>query len=390
MKELELYVHIPFCIQKCAYCDFLSGPASEKEEIEYTEALLGEVDSYKETYKDRIVTSIFIGGGTPSVLPAEQMRRIIDRIKRVFHVDEKAEITMEMNPGTVSEEKFAAWKKMGISRLSIGLQSADDKELKILGRIHTYEEFLDCYRMARKTGFTNINVDLISAVPGQTIGSFEKTLHQIAVLAPEHISAYSLIIEEGTPFYDRYGQEEKNQKVEWKLPDEEEDRRIYRMTGEVLAQYGYDRYEISNYARSGYECRHNLGYWRRKDYLGIGTGAASLIDNVRFSHIADRKEYVKILSERRDPALIIEETELLDVKAQMEEFMFLGLRTMKGISKKEFADCFERNYSDIYGEVSRKLSREGLLCEEEDSVYLTDRGIDLSNQVFVEFLDPKE
>lgn len=392
MRELELYVHIPFCIKKCAYCDFLSGPASQDEQREYADALTREIDGYRGKFDESIVTSIFFGGGTPSVLQTGLMESVTDRISEVFQIDPGAEITMEMNPGTVSEEKFLAWKEMGINRLSIGLQSAENDELKILGRIHTYEEFLSCFTMARKTGFSNINIDLISAVPGQTAESFEKTLREVAELAPEHLSVYSLIIEEGTPFYEMYGSDSAQNSDTLKLPDEEEDRLMYEMTGRILGQYGYLRYEISNYAKQGFECRHNLGYWERRDYLGIGTGASSLICNVRFSHIEDRSEYVRIMTEEKEPAVALErilsEKEVLDVKAQMEEFMFLGLRKMEGISKINFRNIFGIDFDTVYGAVSVKMKAEGLICIDGDQVCLSERGIDLSNQVFVEYLDP--
>lgn len=392
MKELELYVHIPFCIRKCAYCDFLSGPASVQEQLEYTNALIKEIKGYKKEFENYIVTSIFIGGGTPSVILAEQMQEIISEIREVFCVDVQAEVTMEMNPGTVSEEKFHIWKKAGINRLSIGLQSADNRELKILGRIHTYGEFLDCFAMARAAGFDNVNVDLISAVPGQTKESFEQTLKKIVELGPEHISAYSLIIEEGTPFYELYGEKGARADCGINLPDEEEDRRIYEMTGKILEQHGYQRYEISNYAKPGYECRHNLGYWERKDYLGIGTGSSSLVNNVRFSHIESREEYVKILAEQSNPECAVEKIkvnqEVLDQRGQMEEFMFLGLRKMGGISKEKFCREFGMEFDQVYGAVSQELVKEGLLCIQGDKVFLSKRGIDLSNQVFVEFMEP--
>lgn len=391
MRELELYVHIPFCIKKCAYCDFLSGPAPREEQKAYADALMREIDRYRGKFEESIVTSIFFGGGTPSVLETKLMAGVISRIRDVFQIDPCAEITMEMNPGTVSKEKFLEWKEMGINRLSIGLQSARNEELQILGRIHTYEEFLCCFAMAREAGFSNINIDLISAVPGQTAESFEKTLRKVAELAPEHLSVYSLIIEEGTPFYEKYGAESAQNSDTLSLPDEEEDRRMYEMTGQILGKYGYLRYEISNYAKPGFECRHNLGYWERKDYLGIGTGASSLINNVRFSHIEDRSEYVRIITEdETDQALerISTEKEQLDLKAQMEEFMFLGLRKMEGISKKIFESTFKAEFDTVYGAVSKKMEAEGLLYICGDQVCLSKKGIDLSNQVFVEYLDP--
>ena len=267
-KELELYLHIPFCVRKCAYCDFLSAPADDKTRQEYVDTLIQEIKSYREEFREYRVSTVFVGGGTPSILTGRQIREIFRNLKDNFEIDEKAEITIEVNPGTVTEEKLSAWKQAGINRISIGLQSVNDIELKMLGRIHDYQQFLETYRLIRESGFHNVNVDLISAIPGQTLESWSQTLRTVAELNPEHISAYSLIIEEGTPFYELYGEkgEQKSGGDMYEytqfsgmdhtaslpaLPDEETDRAIYEATENILKEYGYARYEISNYAKEG-------------------------------------------------------------------------------------------------------------------------------------------
>jgi len=372
-KELELYIHIPFCIKKCQYCDFLSAPSSKEERQEYVTSLCRQIRSYGELAKAYHVISIFIGGGTPSILETTQIQRISEAVRDTFMIDQGAEITIEVNPGTVTEEKLAGFQKAGINRISIGLQSTNNEELKRLGRIHTYEEFLGTYRMARERGFGNINVDLMSAIPGQRLGDWEETLHKAAELRPEHISAYSLMIEEGTPFYEKYGggradtaEGKVTVQSAQKLPDEEEERQMYWRTKTILGRYGYRRYEISNYALPGFECRHNLGYWNRTEYLGIGTGAASLMDQRRWNDG--------------------EEAETLSVREQMEECMFLGLRKMEGVSKTEFEREFGCGMDAVYGEALKKMYGLGLLEEAGDFVRLTERGIDVSNGVMCEFL----
>lgn len=364
MKELELYIHIPFCVRKCKYCDFLSAPSTETERRKYVESLCADIRSYAGFAGAYHVTSIFVGGGTPSILTGEQIKNIFEAVNETFKVDVQAEITLEVNPGTAAEEKLRDMLEAGVNRLSIGLQSADDRELKALGRIHTYEDFLETWRTARKTGFKNINVDLMSAIPFQTVESYERTLRNIAALGPEHISAYSLIIEEGTPFYERYG-EGRNA---GELPSEDEERRMYRRTKGILEDFGYRRYEISNYALPGYECRHNLGYWERREYLGIGTGASSFINNCRWRQGEE------------------DEKEALDVPDQMEEFMFLGLRKIEGVSIVEFAADFGLDMMEVYGDVIEKLRSQDLLEIRGDRIALTERGIDVSNYVMSEFL----
>lgn len=379
-RELELYIHIPFCVKKCAYCDFLSGPASNQQIEEYVQALIEEIRYYKEFVKKYEVSTVFGGGGTPSLLTGEQMKALMETLRQTFFIRQNAEITMEANPGTVTVEKLRAYQKAGINRLSFGLQSVNNEELKILGRIHTYEEFLESYEAARKAGFQNINVDLISAIPKQTISSWEQTLQTIISLQPEHISAYSLIVEEGTTFAKLYGE---GCKLEHLLPTEEDERRMYERTEELLREAGYHRYEISNYAKEGYECQHNLGYWERKEYLGLGLGASSLIEETRFHNIDEMEEYLR---DANNPILLRREQEKLDRQEQMEEFIFLGLRKIRGIQEEKFAEMFGEDIWDCYGKNLERVIKEGLLEREEGVLRLTRKGIDVSNYVFYEIL----
>lgn len=379
-RELELYIHIPFCVKKCAYCDFLSGPASDQQIEEYVQALIEEIRYYKEVAKNYEVSTVFWGGGTPSLLTGEQMKVLMEALGQTFFIRQNAEITMEANPGTVTVEKLRAYQKAGINRISFGLQSVDNEELKMLGRIHTYEEFLESYDAARKAGFQNINVDLISAIPKQTVSSWEQTLQTIISLQPEHISAYSLIVEEGTPFAKLYGE---GCELEPLLPSEEEERRMYERTEELLQEAGYHRYEISNYAKEGYECQHNLGYWERKEYLGLGLGASSLIEETRFHNTDVMEEYLRDAS---NPILLRKEQEKLDRQEQMEEFVFLGLRKIRGIQEEKFTEMFGEDIWDCYGKNLERVIKEGLLEREEGVLRLTRKGIDVSNYVFYEIL----
>lgn len=377
-KELELYLHIPFCVSKCKYCDFLSAPSGEEQRQIYVERLCRRIRYWSDVihnYGYEIV-SIFVGGGTPSILTEAQITQVFEAVHESFPIREDAEITLEMNPGTDVKDKLPVYRELGINRLSMGFQSADNEELKCLGRIHTYEDFRQVYQWAREAGFTNINVDLMSAIPGQTLESYEDTLRKVADLEPEHISAYSLIIEEGTPFYERYGEGRHAEE----LPDEDIERQMYVRTGEILEDYGYHRYEISNYAKDGYECRHNLGYWDRKEYLGLGAGASSLMDHIRWKepdHIGPSTGLV--LEEREDFTR-------LRRKDEMEEFMFLGLRKINGVSEYDFYKSFRVSMDEIYKESIENLIKEGLLVREEDRIRLTDRGIDLSNYALSQFL----
>ena len=379
-RELELYIHIPFCVKKCAYCDFLSGSASDQQIEEYVQALIEEIRYYKEVAKKYEVSTVFLGGGTPSLLTEEQMKVLMEVLGQTFFIRQNAEITMEANPGTVTVEKLRAYQKAGINRISFGLQSVDNEELKMLGRIHTYEEFLESYDAARKAGFQNINVDLISAIPKQTVRSWEQTLQTIISLQPEHISAYSLIVEEGTPFAKLYGE---GCELEHLLPSEEEERRMYERTEELLQEAGYHRYEISNYTKEGYECQHNLGYWERKEYLGLGLGASSLIEETRFHNTETMEEYLR---DAKNPILLRKEQEKLEQQEQMEEFVFLGLRKMRGIQEERFTETFGKEIWDCYGKNLERVIKEGLLEREEGALRLTRKGIDVSNYVFYEIL----
>lgn len=381
-KDLELYIHIPFCVKKCDYCDFLSFPAEEKMQEDYVEALLKELVFYGKKYKDRRITTIFIGGGTPSWLRADLILKIMETVRENFSVDRDAEITIECNPGTVTDHKFEVYKETGINRLSIGLQSAHNEELKRLGRIHTYEQFLKTYDMARKHGFSNVNIDLMSCLPGQTSLTFADTLKKVIQLKPEHISAYSLIIEEGTPFYQKYEEDairqEKGEPTQF-LPSEEEEYQTTKMTQRILKEAGYHWYEISNFAKPGYECRHNIGYWKRADYLGVGIGAASLIDNVRYSNTRDIYQYLKESSQH-------ETAEKVPREEQMEEFMFLGLRMPEGISRTEFEQNFHTTIEAVYRDVLRRLQQEEMLIKKEGRILLTEKGMDLNNYVIGQFV----
>lgn len=376
-KDLGLYVHIPFCVRKCEYCDFLSWSAGEEEREQYVNALLSEIESYRDFVKGYRVSTIFVGGGTPSVLRPKQMERILQKIYEVFELEKRPEITIEVNPGTVDEEKLQCYKANGVNRLSMGLQSVKDEKLRLLGRIHTYQEFAESYELARKVGFDNISIDLISSVPGQTLQEWKEELETAAAQNPEHISVYQLIIEEGTPFYEKYAEHPEL------LPDEETSREIYLWTGRFLKEAGYEQYEISNYAKPGKESRHNLKYWERGDYLGLGLGAASMVQNIRMSNTKDMRTYL----ERCDkPKTMREDVQFLEEPRQMEEFMFLGLRKTRGVSKKEFRRIFGREMDMVYEKALHKCLENGMLLEHKDRIFLSEEGTLLSNMVLSEFL----
>ena len=409
MKELELYLHIPFCERKCAYCDFLSAPADLPVRISYIKKLQEEIVYCGAQYGEYQVSSIFFGGGTPTILEGYQLAAILETVKEHFNITTDAEMTVECNPGTLTAGKAEKLVQAGFNRLSMGLQSADDRELHLLGRIHNFAQFLESYDLARKAGFRNINVDLMSALPGQTLKSWQDTLQKVTALRPEHISAYSLIIEEGTPFYERFAEDERIREEGGHprlLPEEDVERQMYELTETFLHTKGYERYEISNYAKPGYECRHNCGYWTRKDYLGLGLGASSLVEHQRFQNTSELKTYLEQeyspqcegQHERIAETIQLQEEtgltqtghhihiETLDKKSEMEEFMFLGLRLMAGISRQQFEKKFQVTLNSVYGEVLRKLKGEQLIEEVAGYVRLTEHGIDVSNYVLAEFL----
>ena len=399
-KKLEIYVHIPFCAKKCAYCDFLSFPGNMRMRREYTDKLLEEIRIQSSFVREYQVDTIFLGGGTPSVLDVTAITAIMGTLKEHYDIAPDAEITIEVNPGTVKMEGLVAYREAGINRVSMGLQSADDTELRYLGRIHTYDEFLKSFQRVRMAGFTNVNVDLISAIPGQTPESWRNTLKKTAMLKPEHISAYSLIVEEGTPFYDRYGGHVEMESYEMSpeerrrlmalpdLPDEDTEREMYYMTRNCLAEQGYERYEISNYARPGFECRHNVGYWTGTGYLGLGLGASSYLEGCRFHNTSDFQSYVSAHfdDEAEFCQALRQDMEQLSVKSKMEEFMFLGLRLTRGVSVEGFITRFGQSIRNVYGGVIDKLEREGLLEHKNGYYHLTERGLDLSNYAMSLFL----
>lgn len=449
-NELGIYIHIPFCVHKCIYCDFLSSPADVHTRKQYVRALINEIYLTREgkcankliknvlqgdntSYEDmeeqavngltsdyalydtvcmadyektimqedisgcvddiksengHIVTSIFIGGGTPSAIDAEDISDILDAVRKNYNVSDKAEITIECNPGTMDKKKAAIYRKAGINRISFGLQSTDNNELRMLGRIHTYEQFMESYKIAREAGFDNINIDLMSALPGQTMESFKTVLEKALSLGAEHISVYSLIVEEGTRLSDNIDSFPP-------IPSDDEDRQMYYMTKEMLSSYGYEQYEISNYAQKGYECKHNLKYWERCDYLGFGIGAASLYGGRRYTNISDIGRYMDVLAEITNALDKSYVNELLQIRTDMEElskedemseYMFLGLRKTKGIDITDFKEEFGTDIKDIFGEAIEDNIASGLLIHDGNCLYLSKRGIDISNTVMSDFI----
>lgn len=449
-NELGIYIHIPFCVHKCIYCDFLSSPADVHTRKQYVRALINEIYLTREgkcankliknvlqgdntSYEDmeeqavngltsdyalydtvcmadyektimqedisgcvddiksengHIVTSIFIGGGTPSAIDAEDISDILDAVRKNYNVSDKAEITIECNPGTMDKKKAAIYRKAGINRISFGLQSTDNNELRMLGRIHTYEQFMESYKIAREAGFDNINIDLMSALPGQTMESFKAVLEKALSLGAEHISVYSLIVEEGTRLSDNIDSFPQ-------IPSDDEDRQMYYMTKEMLSSYGYEQYEISNYAPKGYECKHNLKYWERCDYLGFGIGAASLYGGRRYTNISDIGRYMDVLAEITNALDKSYVNELLQIRTDMEElskedemseYMFLGLRKTKGIDITDFKEEFGTDIKDIFGEAIEDNIARGLLIHDGNGLYLSKRGIDISNTVMSDFI----
>ena len=401
-KKLSIYIHIPFCVKKCVYCDFLSFGADDPQinrsgaiRKAYVQSICRELLSYKSISKDYIVKTIFIGGGTPSILLPGEIMNILATLRSIFKVDEEAEITIEVNPGTLTAIKAAEYLAAGINRMSIGLQSAHNDELAMLGRIHTYEQFLASYQTARDAGFRNINVDLISAIPGQTLHSYLDTLERVLKCRPEHISSYSLIVEDGTPLAG-------DQKLLSKLPDEETDREMYEATGKVLEMSGYKRYEISNYAKPGYECRHNIVYWTMDEYIGIGIGAASFFNGRRYSNTSDIKQYIDTMEEvfekrsineaYRIPELLsirhIDET--VDIDTLMEEYVIFGLRMTRGISAADFYERFGHSLYDVYGDIISGYVASGHMKDEKGMISFTRQGIDVSNRILVDFLQDED
>ncbi len=374
MKELGIYVHIPFCKKRCYYCDFLSFSDATYLIENYIKALKQEIDKAEISKDEYIIKTIYFGGGTPSFIDSKYIVEILELIKKKFNILKNAEITIEVNPGTINEQKLKDYFNVGINRLSFGLQSTNDELLNLIGRIHNYDMFLDGYNLARCVGFKNINVDLIIGLPVQTIGDVEIDLKSIIKLNPEHISVYSLIVEEGTKI------EEKLNKKELYLPSEEIERKMYWKVKEKLEKYGYIYYEISNFAKPGYESKHNMACWSQEEYIGFGLGAHSYFNNLRYSNVADFDEYFnwsensKIIHERQEK------------KDKMNEYMLLGLRKIDGVRISEFKNKFVDNPLYLYRETLSKLVTQNLIEVDEDNIRLTQKGIDLANLVWREFV----
>ena len=373
---MELYLHIPFCVKKCAYCDFLSFRSGQEIQRQYAKRLMEDIDCMGKEYGDIPVDTIFIGGGTPSVPESRLIVDIMEHVNRAFQISDGAEISMEANPGTVTREKLKEYRRAGINRISFGLQSANDRELKLLGRIHTWAEFLESFALARECGFTNLNIDLMSALPGQTCESWKDTLKRVTDLEPEHISAYSLIIEEGTPFGEKYGSEE-GRKL---LPDEDSEREMYHETKRFLRECGYERYEISIYAKPAWECRHNIGYWTGVPYLGLGLGASSYMNGSRFAVSSDMQQYLE-----EKPGTFTD-VEKLTKKDMEEEFFYVGLRMTAGVSLSEFERRFGMSAEEVYPGLMETFVEEKAAEFRGDRFVLTDYGLDVSNYIMAQFL----
>ena len=390
-KPLGIYVHIPFCVRKCNYCDFLSMRSDRETQTRYAAALCEEIKNAEEKfvctdigYK---VRSIYIGGGTPSILDSDILTSLADCIYDKFGIadTDNIEFTIEANPGTVTLDKLKAFRAMGMNRLSMGLQSANDEELAALGRIHTYNDFVTAFREARKAGFENINVDIMTAIPHQTRGSLEHTLEAVMGMDPEHISAYSLILEEGTALYEEFLRSCPHTDTDdtvFGFFGEEDERAFYHFTVDFLSKMGYERYEISNFAKKGYESRHNTAYWMGVDYFGFGLGASSLIGGVRYKNTSDMEKYISAPTSDR----LFEEQIRLELEDEMEEFMFLGLRMSNGISFREFMDRFGISAEERYSAVLDRLVSQKLLMRRDGRLTLTESGIDHGNYVFAQFL----
>lgn len=372
MNKFGLYIHIPFCIQKCAYCDFLSAPATEEMREQYVSALVREIGMQA----PQSIDSIFFGGGTPSVLTAGQTERILDAVCAHHSVGKDAEITTECNPATADIEKLSAYRQMGFNRLSIGVQSFCDAELKLLGRVHDSVAAKACITDAQKAGFENINLDLMSGIPQQTIESFEKNLQTALSFAPTHISAYSLIVEPDTPFEKMYADGRD-------LPDEEVERKMYERTGEILDAHGFAHYEISNYAIPGYESRHNLKYWHCMPYLAAGLGAHGFDGQVRTENVRDMEQYLQMLSENKLP--IAEKTEL--TKADLaSEYVMMTLRLKEGLSFAAFSKKFGYDFFDAHKEKLTLYINAGFMQIANDRIAFTKKGIQVSNSILCELI----
>ncbi len=376
MKDIGIYIHIPFCKQKCYYCDFLSFAKCENKVDEYIKSLINEIENNKienEKKQNIQVSTVYIGGGTPSIIHEDYIEQIVQTIRKKFNVLKNAEVTIEINPGTVNEKKIQKYREVGINRLSIGLQSTNDKILNEIGRIHNFEQFKQTYITARENGFENINVDLMLALPNQTVQDLRESIENIIELNPEHISVYSLILEENTKL------EQLVSKGELKLPDDDVEREMYWYVKNKLEEKGYKHYEISNFAKKGYESKHNLNCWNQMEYLGFGLGAHSYFEDKRYSNTNNLDEY--IIGKNQ-----IEIHEIQNLYDKQKEYMMLGLRKIDGVKISDFKNKFVQNPLYIFRNELEKLAEENLIIVNLDSIKLTNKGIDLANLVWEEFV----
>ena len=378
MRKVGIYIHIPFCKQKCFYCDFLSYCDKTKFIDKYIDCLKKEIES-KSNKNEIVIDTIYIGGGTPSVIDGKLIMEVLETIKENFNIEKEAEITIEVNPGTVDEEKLKLYKDVGINRISMGLQSANNDFLKMLGRIHTYEEFLECFNLARSVGFKNINVDLMLGLPKQTLNDIEESIEKVINIEPEHVSVYSLIVEDGT----KLARDIKNGRLN--LPEEETERKMYWKVKKILQDNGYTHYEISNFAKKGYESKHNMNCWNQKEYLGFGASSHSYFKSVRYSNIEDIEEYIDNISKGKI-AKNKEVHEIQTIEDSKKEYMLLGLRKIEGVNITEFKNKFVDNPIYLFRKELSKLAREDLIEIYENSIKLTDKGLDLANVVWKEFV----
>lgn len=374
---LGLYIHIPFCVSKCKYCDFNSYKLDLDEKRKYLNALQNEMEFYKEEIRGKYIDTIFIGGGTPSILTQDEIKFLFDNIKNNFEVKKDAEITMECNPGTLTINKLKVMKECGVNRLSIGLQAVQNEHLEYIGRIHTYEEFEKNYIQAKEIGFENINIDLMYALPNQKKEDWIESLEKIVKLEPSHISAYSLILEENTELFNMY------QRNEFKLLDEDTDIEMYEYTINYLKSHGYNQYEISNYAKLGFECQHNILYWKCENYVGLGVSASGYLNGTRYNNLCELDKYEEIIHSGKKP---IEWEEKLSIKDKIEESIFLGLRMNEGIKFKDFQEKFNFDFEKEYKNEINRLEKMELVDIDKYRMKLTQKGREISNSVFVEFI----
>ncbi len=377
MTKTGLYIHVPFCSSKCNYCDFNSYAGRFDVAESYFEALKREIELYYNTMRYNLVDTIFIGGGTPSSVNQKYIIEVLNLCKIKFNISETCEISIESNPGTLDVEKLNAYRRSGINRISIGLQAYQSKLLKYLGRCHSKEDFIASVELAKKAGFTNINADVIFGIPGQTMEDWAETLKVLVELDITHISAYSLKIEEGTRFGDMLESGELTQ------VEDELDRNMYHYAIDFLKENGFMQYELSNFAKKGYQCKHNLTYWKCVDYLGLGAGAHSLLEGERFSNKYTMESYISFMEKGLKP---VEERYQMEFSDKVSEYMFLGLRLNQGINNSEFKKLFGQDMFSMYEESFKELQQNNLIEISGERVSLTRLGLDLANQVFIKFV----